>query len=212
MKELDLLKKDWNKRTNDFPKVTYNDIYALIHKKSSSIVKWIFVICIVEFIFWTSLNLLIPESYLDIYEQFHLKTFLQISQVAHYIILSVFIYLFYKNFKSISVCDSTNILMQKIIKTRKTVNCYVYYNIVLYVIISVVLNVIMLSNPTLLINSLGLKIKDLDPDLFLYLYIAIQTATLFIMCGLLWLYYKIIYGILLKKLNKNYTELKKMED
>ena len=53
MKELDLLKKDWNKQNTDFPKLSYDDIYKLIHKKSSSIVKWILIICIAELIFWT---------------------------------------------------------------------------------------------------------------------------------------------------------------
>jgi hypothetical protein len=31
------------------------------------------------------------------------------------------------------------------------------------------------------------------------------------MVGFLWGYYRIIYGILLRKLNKNYQELKKLE-
>ena len=95
MKELDLLKKDWNKKETEFPKLSYNDIYKLIHKKSSSIVKWIFIICIAELLFWTILNFIIPDSYLDIYEKFHLKKFLFATQAIHYIILFVFIYLFY---------------------------------------------------------------------------------------------------------------------
>ena len=35
-----------------------------------------------------------------------------------------------------------------------------------------------------------------------------QVVALFIIIGLLWLYYRIIYGILLKRLSKNYKELK----
>jgi hypothetical protein len=211
MKELDLLKKDWNKRSNDFPKLTYKEIYTLIHKKSSSIVKWIFIICVAEFIFWTGLNFLIPESYLDFYEQFHLKTFLNISQIAHYIILLVFIFLFFKNYKSISTSDTTNVLMQKIIKTRKTVYYYMYYNIALYAILSIILNVFIFLNPDVLINILEIKTKNTDPKVFINLFIAIQTVVFIAMCGLLWLYYRIIYGILLKKLNKNYLELANLD-
>ena len=212
MKELDLLKKDWKKREADFPKLSYNEIYKLIHKKSSSIVKWIFIICIAEFIFWTGLNFLIPESYLDIYEQFHLKTFLYITQGIHYIILFVFVILFYKNFKAISIIDSTNLLMQKIIKTRKTVNYYVYYNIVLYAILSVVLNIIMFSKPTILIEVMSTNESTINSDNFLNILLAVQIVTFIIMCGLLWLYYRIIYGILLKKLKKNYLELESLEN
>ena len=46
MDELEFLKKDWKKQEADFPKLSYNEIYKLIRKKSSSIVKWIFIICI----------------------------------------------------------------------------------------------------------------------------------------------------------------------
>ena len=211
MKELDLLKKDWNKKETEFPKLSYNDIYKLIHKKSSSIVKWIFIICIGELLFWTALNLLIPESYLDIYAQFHLKKFLLITQVLHYVILFVFLYLFYKNFKSICVKDTTNELMKNIIKTRKTVNYYVYYNIILYAIISIVFNITMFSQPEILLEVMSPKDVDVESSTFINVLLAVQIATFFIICGLLWLYYRIIYGILLKRLNRNYKELESLD-
>jgi hypothetical protein len=210
MKELDLLKKDWKKREADFPKLSYNEIYKLIHKKSSSIVKWIFIICIAEFIFWTGLNFLIPESYLDIYEQFHLKTFLYVTQGIHYVILFVFLILFYKNFKAISVIDSTNLLMRKIIKTRKTVNYYVYYNIALYAILSLALNAIMFSNPETLVEVMSMENSNVNSKTFLNVLLFVQIVTFIIMCGFLWLYYRIIYGILLKKLSSNYKELENL--
>lgn len=211
MKELDLLKKDWNKKETEFPKLSYDDIYKLIHKKSSSIVKWIFIICIGELLFWTVLNLLIPESYLDIYAQFHLKKFLLITQVLHYVILFIFLYLFYKNFKSICVKDTTNDLMKNIIKTRKTVNYYVYYNIILYAIISIVFNITMFSQPEILLEVMSPKGVDVDSNTFINVLLVVQIATFFIICGLLWLYYRIIYGILLKRLNKNYKELENLD-
>ncbi len=211
MKELDLLKKDWNKKETEFPKLSYNDIYKIIHKKSSSIVKWIFIICIAELLFWTMLNLLIPESYLDIYAKFHLKKFLLITQVLHYVILFVFIYLFYKNFKSICVNDTTNDLMKNIIKTRRTVNCYVYYNIILYAIISIVFNITMFSQPDILLEVMSPKNVDVDSNTFINVLLIVQIATFFIICGLLWLYYRIIYGILLKRLKKNYKELESLD-
>lgn len=211
MKELDLLKKDWNKKETKFPKLSYNDIYKIIHKKSSSIVKWIFIICIAELLFWTLINLLIPESYLDIYAKFHLKKFLMITQVTHYIILFVFIFLFYKNFKSISVNDTTNGLMKNIIKTRKTVNYYVYYNIILYAIISIVFNITMFSQPDILLEVMSPKGVDVDSNTFINVLLIVQIATFFIICGLLWCYYRLIYGILLRRLNRNYKELENLE-
>ena len=213
MDELDLLKKDWKKQTGSFPELSYNEIYELIHKKSSSLVKWIFIIGIAEFFFWAFINLLIPEKYFEIYEEFNLKTLLVVTQGLHYIIIVIFIYLFYKNYKAISVSESTNILMSKIIKTRKTVNYYVYYNIGLYVVLSIVINAIMFSQPDVMLEAFNAEnASTISDDKFLVIMLIAQIITLVVICGLLWLYYRIIYGILLKKLHKNYKELVVLKD
>ena len=208
MDELDILKKDWKKQGAKFPKLSYDEIYKIIHKKSSSIVKWILIIGIAELLFWSFLNLLVPDSYFEVYEKFHLKTFLYVTQVFHYAVVLVFIYLFYKNYKAISVVETTNKLMQKIIKTRKTVNYYVYYNIALYVVLSLVVNIIMFSNPEMMAEVLNRNNNNLDESLILIIMIIAQVVALFIIIGLLWMYYRIIYGILLKRLSKNYKDLK----
>ena len=211
MDELDLLKKDWKKQDADYPKLTYNEIYRLIHKKSSSIVKWLFIICIAEFVFWGGINLLIPESYFEIYEKFHLRTLLNISYIVHYTVSIGFIYLFYKNYNAICIIDSTSLLMKKIIKTRKTVNYYVYYNIILTIILSFIVNIIMFSDANLLVEVFNPDNKPIDADNFFNILLIAQIVSLVVMVGLLWLYYRIIYGILLKKLNKNYKELETLE-
>jgi len=211
MDELDLLKKDWKKQDAEYPKLTYNEIYKLIHKKSSSIVKWLFIICIAEFVFWGGINLLIPESYFEIYEKFHLRTLLNISYIVHYTVSIGFIYLFYKNYNAICIIDSTSLLMKKIIKTRKTVNYYVYYNIILTIILSFIVNIIMFSDANLLVEVFNPDNKPIDADNFFNILLIAQIVSLVVMVGLLWLYYRIIYGILLKKLNKNYKELETLE-
>ena len=210
MDELEFLKKDWKKQEADFPKLSYNEIYKLIHKKSSSIVKWIFIICIAEFSFWGILNLFIPESAFALYEKFNLKTFLVIFRILNYVVLFIFIYLFYKNYKTISVVDNTGLLMKNILKTRKTVNYYVYYNIILYILLSVIIFVVMFSHPDILIKNLMPENSNLDTEKFLAISIVFQIILLVVMCGLIWLYYRIIYGILLKRLNRNYKELESL--
>ncbi|GGK46702.1 MULTISPECIES: hypothetical protein [Flavobacteriaceae] len=207
MDELDILKKDWKKQDANFPKLSYDEIYKIIHKKSSSIVKWIFIICIAEFLFWGFINLLIPESFFTIYEKLHLKAFLKITYIFHYAVVVVFIYLFYKNYSSICVVDSTSLLMKKIIKTRKTVNYYVYYNIIMTIILSIIVNIIMFSDPALLNEVMNPKHVPIDETKFFYIVLTVHIVGLLIMSGLLWLYYKLVYGILLRKLNKNYKEL-----
>ena len=211
MDELDLLKKDWKKQTGSFPELSYNEIYELIHKKSSSLVKWIFIIGIAEFFFWAVLNLLIPDSYLDIYEKFNLKLFLNVSQAIHYILILVFVYLFYKNYKAISVIESTKLLMRKILKARKTVNYYVYFSISLYILTSIIVYLIMFSQPDILTEVMNSENINTKYEYFIITIVIIQIVVFVIMCGLLWLYYRVLYGILLRKLYKNYKELANLE-
>lgn len=211
MDELELLKKDWQQRKQIYPNLSHTDIYSLLHKKSSSIVKWIFIIGIAEFIFWGVLNLFIPDRIFYIYDQLHLKKILRYSYIFHYVVSIVFLYLFYTNHKAIRVTDSTNFLMKNIIKTRKTVNFYVYYNIGLYVILSVVFNIVMFSDIDLLLQVMTPEKLNIDQSKFFNVFLITQIIVLVVMCGLLFLYYRIIYGILLRKLNKNYNELESLE-
>lgn len=211
MDELDLLKKDWKKRSADYPKVSYNEIYKMIHKKSSSIVKWIFIISITELLFWTLIDFLAPESVYKIYAKFNLNSLLYISLTVNYVITILFIYLFYKNYKSICIADDTSLLMKKIIKTRKTVNYYVFYNIALYIIILIVFNIVMFSKPDILIEFMNPNNKPIDNDKLLHITLILQIVFGVLMLGVIWLYYRIIYGILLRRLTKNYKELENME-
>ena len=48
MEELDLLKKDWKKSETNFQQKTESDIYKMLQKKSTSIVKWIFIISLIN--------------------------------------------------------------------------------------------------------------------------------------------------------------------
>ena len=56
MEELDLLKKDWKRNANSFEQISEVEIYKMLHKKSSSIVKWILIISILEVLLWTAIS------------------------------------------------------------------------------------------------------------------------------------------------------------
>lgn len=211
MDELELLKSNWKKQENSFQKLSYSDIYNLLHKKSSSIVKWIFIICVAEFIFWGALTLFIPESLYEVHEKFNLKKILFTVQKVHYVVMLVFIYFFYKNFKSISVIDNTKVLMNKIINTRNTVNYYVYYNLALYIIISIISNFIIFSQPDILMEMINPTHAEINEVKTYNIMLLVQVISLFVVLGILYLYYRLIYGILLKRLSKNYKELASLE-
>jgi len=68
----------------------------------------------------------------------------------------------------------------------------------------------MFSHPNILIENIMPKNAALDSDRFLGIMIVVQIVVLLAMCAIIWAYYRIIYGILLKKLNRNFKELKSM--
>ncbi len=196
MEELDLLKKHWNKNS-DFPKISQEDIKKMIHKRSSSIVKWIFIISIIEFIILNLISLLMPSSEAD-----DSTVFITIIDYASIGFSLLFIVLFYKNYRAISVSSSTKTLMQGILKTRKTVKIYIYINIFM-VIIGMFYALFVLSHT----NHYFDKLNNIQSSVLIIAFLAF----IGIFAGIIWLVYKVIYGILLKKLKYNYTELKKID-
>ena len=53
MDELELLKKDWETSSKNYREFNKEELYKIISKRSSSIVKWIFIISILEFGIWS---------------------------------------------------------------------------------------------------------------------------------------------------------------
>jgi uncharacterized membrane protein YhdT len=212
MDELELLKKDWQENQK-FPKLSKQEIYALLHKKSSSIVKWIFILSLIEFGFWTVLALFMKDTEaqqrFDSYEMDHIMI---PFMVIGYLILGYFFVTFYKNYKKISSTDSVKLLMKNILKTRKTVKQYVLFNLV-FIYISLVIGVWieMDKNPDFqLITS---KFTETNEYLVMYGIVALLTLLMMVaLTGILLGFYYLVYGILLKRLKKNYKVLKEIEE
>jgi hypothetical protein len=209
MKELDLLKKDWQRNKDSFEQVSEIEIYKMIHKKSSSIVKWILIISILEVLLWTTLSMIFSaDDYLEKINNEGFVFYIKLFSILSYGVIVVFIYLFYKNYIRISTIASTKKLMQSILKTRKTVQCYVWYNLGMIVFGLVIGFVIALFyNPETVI--LREKIES-DPKI-MAVTIGILALVTIVLFGLFWLFYRLLYGILLRRLNANYKELKKIE-
>ena len=141
MDQLELLKNQWQKEQQEFPKLSYKEIYNMLLKKSSSMVKWIFYISIGEIILWTALAFLVPESSKEINNGIGLKTTFLIINIINYSIFAVFIYLFYKNYRTICVTDSIKGLMANILKTRRTVKYFVIYNVGASILLLIGINI-----------------------------------------------------------------------
>ena len=212
MDQLDELKKEWQNREQELPKLSYNSIYNMLLKKSSSIVKWIFIISIIELLFWIGLNLVIPEDNLKLINEMGIGDIMHYSNIVHFIIFGVFIFLFYKNHQSIKVTDSTKMLMQNILKTRKTVRYFVYYNLGMLASGLIITDIYFYSRSQKLYEIMNFASKGIPEKGFATTFIISQIIVGILVVGLLIAFYWMIYGILLKRLNNNYKELKKLDD
>ena len=211
MEELDFLKKDWKKQEENFPHLSYNDIYKMLWKKSSSIVKWIFVISIMELFLSTFLNILLADdSYWKEMQQLHIKNFTIGLYVVSYCITFYFIYRFYRNYRRISTTDDAATLMENIIRTRKTVKTYIAYVLIYSGLSSLFLAYFMLKNHRTM-EQVEETAKYSYETLDWVKFILLGIIVLAIILSIIWLFYRLIYGILLKKLLRNYKELKKLE-
>jgi hypothetical protein len=211
MDELDLLKKDWKKREGSLPHLSYDQIYKMLWKRSSSIVKWIFVISILEFLFWTLITIFMADNeYWAEMERIHLKEFTVVTYMINYAITFFFIYCFYKNYRKISSTDSAAKLMKNILRTRRTVKYYIGYILISTALITLIYTYFMMDY-----HISNTVVDDMEKYSFTPLqwlmFAGIMIGGLAVFLGLLWLFYRVLYGILLRRLNKNYKELKKMK-
>jgi len=212
MDELELLKKDWEKDDKKFPKLSYNEIYKMILKKSSSIVKWLFIISLLEFAFWIGISFLLKGTSLsDKIEHIETDSVIIPLTIVSYIILIYFFYRFYRNYRNISVTDSSKILMENILKTRKTVKHYVIFNLATVVIGTFLGAAYVLKNDVNWVSRVNQASANGEVlKFYAGLFIA-AVILLTVVIIILLLFYGLIYGLLLKRLNKNYKELKKLE-
>ncbi len=128
---------------------------------------------------------------------------MKIYFIIHFIVILYFIYIFYKNYKNISVGNSVKELMKNIIKTRKTVKYYIYYNIGIAAVIGVNIFYKVFTSATFK--------ETLPENTNLITLWAIALVLFTIVLLILWGIYRLIYGLLLKKLKVNYAELEKNE-
>src|SRR5690606_8380785 len=109
MEELDLLKKEWKKSERNLSKLSYEDIYKMILKTSSSSVRWIFYISLLEL----GLGLLIILFYHpNIGKQIQLPGFIDFFSYISIPVLLYFAYRFFQNYRNISTTSSVKDLLE----------------------------------------------------------------------------------------------------
>jgi hypothetical protein len=157
------------------------------------IVKRIFYISIIEFVFWIGLSVIIAIFDKDnMMTKPEFQVFNWISNIIFYGVIIFFMVKFYINYKRINTDDSIKGLMRNIIQTRRTVKHYVWFNLLFFALSFCVVSVLMYTH-----NEFGTTPEGVSPYLLLFVLI----ATLIVILGILILFYRLVYGILTRRSN-----------
>ena len=194
MKELELLKEDWEKKTNDHKDYSEMDIQKMIRQKSVSATKSLFIIGLLEIILWFAIGYINGEF-----------PYLRIALFA--LFFTLIIYLFNK----IRISQNSVLLMRSILNLRKTVLGYATISFLLMVYD----NIVNFKRDTqdfmagYLDGRRGGDFNSTSPDSLhpeLANYIVFAIALILVVFFLYWIYKK-TYGEILANLKKNYQEL-----
>lgn len=167
---------------------------------------WIFIISIIEFIVINLINQLFnsPSNAEMIAQIDHplLNFIVDNGDYISYSLSLVFIILFFYRYRNISTTTSTKNLMKQIIKTKQTVNYYIYINIFIFSLIFILTSYFVLQH--------SITNNAIAHQALLYI-TAFVVLIISVIIFLVWIYYKLLYGLLIKKLMKNYKELEKID-
>lgn len=206
MNELDVLKQYWKQEEN-FPRVDQNAIRKMLYKSSSSIVKWIFLISVIEFIAGIALGVYYlffdtrtPENHplaIDILNY--------VGDTVSYLVIIYFIYQFFHCYRKIKNTSDTKTLLSDILQARRNVHRYIKFNVYMIVYSFAVIGISKTIEENLFDKGTG----EIIMQVTLLIVVLFLTAWLFI--ALLKLYFRVIYIRLVKKLDRNYEELIRLE-
>lgn len=203
--ELDSLKQVWKEQqTASFSR---QEILKMLKKRSSSVAKWIFYISLGELFLGIILNFVIPNF--NIEEQFPaiVTDYLDIYLYVNYFFIAIFIILFFKNYKKIAAKSSISDLLQAIIRTRKTVNVYILYNLIFFGFSTLLTSYWVLEDKLPYIIPKGIE----NGTGYLAGVIVGVLIGLILALGTMYLFYRLLYGFLLRRLKRNYKEIQQLQ-
>lgn len=204
MDELDIFKKQWKKEEKNLPRLKYDEIYQMILKRSSSAVKWIFIISILELAFGMIMNAFWHPAFLDNIEE------PVIVKIVGWGLLPLgvyFIYRFFKNYQNVSATSSVKELMDNIMKARNTARIWIIINMIVAGVFAFSLSISMSLD-----TKGGWEAFKAHAELSDYLLVfGVSFVVSVLIVGIFLAIYLLLYGLLIRKLNINYRELRKME-
>lgn len=216
--DLDSFKKTWQEQPV-LPKYDNDEILQMLNKKSRNYVKYIFWISVIEFVLFTAFGLFYilqnkeSNTFLTSLERLGVEKNDQMQDILDniYLIIKIFTLLitgyfvikFYKNYRKIKVEEDLKEFISRIIRFKKTVNAFILVNILIVVVFTSALTVFGIY----VIQKQNTELASSSIIAFIVSFI-ISTVLCIV---LIWLYYRLVYGILIKRLDKNLTQLKEID-
>ncbi|MGK6342983.1 beta-carotene 15,15'-monooxygenase [Chryseobacterium sp. DT-3] len=216
--DLDSFKKTWQEQPVQ-PKYDSSEILQMLNRKSRNYVKYIFWISVAEFLFFSVLGLFYffqgeeSDSFRKILEKLGAQKSPEIEtnfdhaylaiKIISLLITAYFVLKFYQNYRKIKIEENLKDLIIRIIKFKKTVNAFILISIALLVAFTFVFTAFIFY----VLNS-----QNVRPDNSNLIIVIIGIIVSTVLCVLLiWLYYRLVYGIIIRKLDKNLKQLKDIE-
>lgn len=208
MNELEVLRKYW-KRDESFPRIEQDTIRRMIYDSSSSLVKWIFFLSVLEFTIGIAFGawyiFFEPEIGRRDYPSW-LELTTNVIDIAAYLAIIYFMYRFFNSYKRIKNTNNTKTLLNDILETRRNVHHYIRINIYFVALTMLAMGLNRLINGDLGSGSPGQVIMSATVLLVVFLFIS------GVCIALIKLYYRLVYLRLVKKLDRNYKELIRLDD
>lgn len=216
--DLDSFKKTWQEQPVE-SKYDNDEILQMLNKKSRNYVKYILWISIIEFLLFTAFGLFYiiqnkeSNTFLTSLQKLGVEKNEQLQEIFDniYLVIKVitlfvtgyFVVKFYENYRKIKVEEDLKEFISRIIRFKKTVNAFILINILIVVVFTSALTIFGIYA----IQNQNTALADSSMIAFTVSFI-IST----ILCVLLiWAYYRLVYGILIKRLDKNLNQLKEID-
>ncbi|PQA95814.1 beta-carotene 15,15'-monooxygenase [Chryseobacterium shigense] len=216
--DLDSFKKTWQEQPVQ-PKYDSAEILQMLNKKSRNYVKYIFWISVAEFLFFSVLGLFYffqdeeSDSFRKILEKLGAQKAPEIEtnfdhaylaiKVLSLLITAYFVLKFYQNYRKIKIEENLKGLIIRIIKFKKTVNAFILISIALLVAFTFVFTAFIFY----ILNS-----QNVQPSNSNLIIVIVGIIVSTVLCVLLiWLYYRLVYGIIIRKLDRNLKQLKDID-
>ncbi|SDJ36372.1 beta-carotene 15,15'-monooxygenase [Chryseobacterium jejuense] len=216
--DLDSFKKTWQEQPVA-PKYDNSEIRQMLNRKSRNYVKYIFWISVFEFLFFSVLGLFYffqddeSDGFRKILEKLgtheapevenNFSHFYLAIKILSVLITAYFVLKFYQNYRKIKIEENLKGLITRIIGFKKTVNAFILISIVLLLTFTVVL----LAFIFYALNSQNIQPSGSDLTVII---VAISISTL-LAISMIWVYYRLVYGTIIKKLDKNLEQLKEID-